>query len=153
MEKTKILEEFYAVTQNEFLWIHIDAKKNIPCITKIVGKHFGRNDQITSHNHIFGGRLMLSIGKQLIFFIIRGSNPRGREIGNIPEGCWGFHTAPVIGLFLKREEARKCYICLRPKQGIEENCKNINEVLEAIGEENPCFAPSHNPKYSLDYLM
>ncbi len=144
----EFLREFFAVTETSVYRISSERdEKGWPIVEKIAlrgesaVKLGGR-----LHNGHFVGIMKDEIN--LYDAVWREGRPQRPDEVNIVH--WGGHTSPIVGLFLNRKEAMRCF-----KSKNQKNCdsrwrKQTEETLKAIGDNHPVFILSICDAISFD---
>ena len=144
----KVLRKFYAVTLTSLYEVEVLGKK-IPVLEKLALRG---ESSIPVGGKFIGEDKILSIGRQLILFIPEGGGYIGsfeRKIEQVNTRYWGAQTSPIIALFLKKNEAEKCFKSENQQECDTRWVKETKEVLKAIGEEHPAFSICHWPEMEL----
>ncbi len=151
------LWEFYAITADPVSIFSVSALRDgqgfpiVECLgTRMRGSH-------PKGSRLKGGRLLGLTRRGLILYNDAYFRPGegGPHKPSLFEECGysyeGERTGDVIGLFLKYDDALRCFYSLRHHCLDSEWETKTKEVLEKIGHDHPTFVISQSSIYSFIY--
>ena len=142
-EKMNGIHKFFAVTQSATTQTSVYVikdeknKNNCPIVERVAvkGKDFAAIDKkLAGGSHI---GIMLKTG---IFLFPSSKRHREPEFINIRQR--GKKTPPIVALFLKRDEAMKCFNSNSLQECDQRWKKETLETFNKIGDDHPIFIPS-----------
>lgn len=147
-----MLKKFYAVTQTSLYEVDCDPKgENTPLATKIAL----RGDSSIVVGEFLKHGTMLSVGEQLIMFVPEGHGwfspmtSYERDLSNVNSQWWGGHSSPIVGLFLKKKDAERCFASGSAKFCDPDWIEQTKAVLRAIGNDHPKVSMPSSPRLRL----
>ncbi len=148
------LREFFAVTATSVYRVNERRDANgCPLVEKIARRD---GSSVPVGGRLKNGELVAVTRRGLIVYS-DDLPKRGRD-GNRPAKpeevntmFWGGHTSPLVALFLKEEDARKCLVWGSALEIDPLWWTFTRETLEAIGDDHPTFILSSHPSFAISF--
>ncbi len=127
---------FYAVTQNSVYQVtDVKDERGWPTVRKVAARS---GDKMPLGSTLKEGTLVgISRFGIILYNHIDRKDP---ELVNIV--LWGGKTSPLVGLFLKKPKALKCFNSNNPEMCDARWQRETKKVINAIGKDHPVFVVS-----------
>ena len=139
------LKAFFVITTNSSLY-RVSSMKDgsgFPIIEKIAMRRRGPGSRVEIGTRIKDGQFVGIMRLGIVLYNQERERQRPEDVNTYH---WGGKTPPIVSLFLKEEDARRC-INRNGLRLCDPRWKNQTaEVLAVIGDNHPVFIVSRDPR-------
>jgi hypothetical protein len=139
-----MIHEFFVVTETSVYLVTDKKDENgTPIVKKIVLKG---QSKIPVGGRLKNGNLVGITKERILLYEGEMRNGRWQRPEEVNTAFWGGGTSQIIALFLKKEEAMKCFNSENLEAWDRRWKKQTEETLKSIGNNHPVFVLSEEIK-------